>query len=42
VLELVVEDLRVLGGGEVAVLAARLGVRADDAVNELLEAPLPL
>src|SRR5262249_35305741 len=42
VLELVVEDLRVLGRGEVAVLAAGLGVLADDAVDELLEAPLPL
>src|SRR6516162_2641500 len=42
VLEFVVEDLRVLRSGEVAVLAASLGVGADDAVDELLEAPLPL
>ena len=42
VLELVVEDLRVLRGGEVTVLAAGRHIGADDPVHELLEAPLAL
>ena len=42
VLELVIEDLGVLLGREIAVLAPGLGVHADDAVHELLEAPLAL
>ena len=40
--ELVLEDLRVLIGSEVAVFLAGLGVGQDDAVDELLQTPLPL
>src|SRR6516165_3807672 len=42
VLELVIEDLGVFLGGEVALLAPGLRVHADDAVYQLLEAPLAL
>ena len=40
--ELVLEDLGVLGGGEVAVLPAGCHVDAHDPVHELLQAPLAL
>ena len=40
--ELVLEDLGVLGAGEVPVLAAGRHVLPDHAVDQLLEAPLPL
>ena len=42
VLELMVENLGVPGGGEVAVLDARRHVDADHPVDQLLEAPLTL
>ena len=40
--ELVAEDLGVVFGGEVALLAAGLLILVDDPVHELLEAPLAL
>src|ERR1700734_3307892 len=40
--ELVLEDLGVLGAGEVPVLPAGRDVLSDHAVDQLLEAPLPL
>src|SRR5215471_2228909 len=40
--EFVLEDLRIIFGSEIAMLAACVAVRADDPVDELLEAPLAL
>ena len=40
--ELVLEDLGVVFGGEITVLAAGVAVGADDPVDQLLQAPLTL